>query len=195
MDKSKKAQINALKTLGVFTVDDARRKVGVSQSTLSRWVKNGLIKRVRKGFYLHPAAKIAVDEQDFVVACLKFGPRSAIGGLSALFYYGLIDEVPNQIWILVSPNRVDRNPLYRCLRTKVSLRVGIEKRDSYRMTNLERTLIEAMRFATKIGERVVLQATRKALQEGLTTETKIGQMASELKLRSTLEKYWEAIVS
>jgi len=195
MDKLVKESLDTLRSLGLFTAQDAKRKGHVSQPTLSRWVRDGLINRVRRGFYIHPEADSSPEMQDFVVACLKFGPKSAIGGLSALFHYGLIEQVPNQIWVVVPPTRTDRNNLYRCLRTKTPLRHGIESKDSYRITNPERTLLEAMRFASKIGPRVAIQATRKALQDRLTTETKLGQMADKLKLRSTLEKYWEAIVS
>jgi predicted transcriptional regulator of viral defense system len=195
MDKATKRRIDALKTLGLFTAKDAQKKARISQPTLSRLTKKGVVHRIRRGFYIHSEAKVASENQDFAVACSKFGPKSAIGGLSALFHYGLIEQVPNQIWIVVPPNRTDRNRLYRCLRTKISLRYGVKKKESYRITNLERTLLEAMRFGTKIGPRVAIQATRKALQDGMTSEAKIGQMAGKLKLRGTLEKYWEAIVS
>ena len=61
------------------------------------------------------------------------------------------------------------------------------------MTNVERTLLEAMKFATKIGQRTAIFSARKALREGLTTEKKLAQMASRLKMKNILKKYWEAI--
>ena len=64
----------------------------------------------------------------------------------------------------------------------------------FKITNVERTLLEAMKFATKIGQRTAISATRKALREGLTTEKKLVQMSSRLKMKNTLEKYWEAII-
>lgn len=194
MQKSKPTP-NKLKSIGLFTSREARIKFGVSQPSLSRWLAEGLILRAGRGLYYHPEASVSLETLDFAVACAKFGPKSAIAGLSALFHYQLIDQVPSQIWVLVSPARKDRSPLYRCLRTKTTLRFGINSIGSYRITNLERTLIEAFKFATKIGPRIAIQATRKALRDGITTEKKLGEMAENLKLRNTLEKYWESIVS
>jgi hypothetical protein len=39
------------------------------------------------------------------------------------------------------------------------------------------------------------ESARKALQDGQTTEKKLGEMAKKLKLPAVLQKYWEAVVS
>ena len=100
-----------------------------------------------------------------------------------------------QIWVLAPPDKSDHNSFYRPLRTKNSYVHGIEQRDFYRITNIERTLIEALRFSSKIGPRIAINAARKALQQKMTSESKLGEMAKKMKLRSVLEKYWEAIVT
>lgn len=63
------------------------------------------------------------------------------------------------------------------------------------MTNIERTIIEALRYSSKLGPRLAINAARKALQDNLTTERKLGEMATKLKLRPVIEKFWEAIVT
>lgn len=183
-----------LKKLQIFTAAEAKKKAKVSQPTLSRWLELGIIERVSRGLYLHPECGIAAENIDFIIACKKFGPTSAIAGLSALFHYGLIEQVPQQIWILTPPNRVNTDKKYRCLRTKAASKIGIVDEDNFRITNIERTLLEALKHFTKIGERIALQATRKAIQDGLTTEVKLGKMANSLKFKRILEKYWEAII-
>ncbi len=193
--KNSSATIKRLKKIGMFTADTAAAKLGISQPTLSRWVKAGLIERVGRGLYQHPEADTDIKYLDFAVACATFGPKSAIGGLSALSFYGLIEQVPAQIWIIVAPEKRNSKSLYRCLRTQTSFRYGIEKMNSFYITNIERTLIESLKFASKIGPRIVIQATRKAIQQGLTTEVKLGQMARRLKLHKILEKYWEVVVT
>ena len=184
-----------VKKLGIVTAHQLQEKLGVSQPTLSRWTKNAEILRLSHGFYVHPDYKIPPEELDFAIACAKFGPKSAIGGLSALYHYRLIEQPPAQVWLIVSPSKADRNRLYRNLRTKTTPKYGIDIFKFYRITNVERTVIEALKFAIKIGPRVAINAARKALQEGLTTEKKLGEMAKDLKLQSVLQKYWEAIVS
>ena len=185
-----------LQSMGLFKPDEAQKKIGISQSTLSRWVDKGFIKHVSRGLYLHPQSSVLPEHLDFAIACSHFGPKSAIGGLSALFYYGLIEQAPQQVWLVVPSSRKDESiqRKYKCLRTQTSLRIGIDKKKYFRITNVDRTLLEAMKFATKIGQRTAISSTRKALQERLTTEKKLVQMSSRLKMKNVLEKYWEAIV-
>ena len=61
------------------------------------------------------------------------------------------------------------------------MRVGIDKKKYFKITNIERTLLEAMKFATKIGQRTAISSSRKALRKGLTTEKKLVQISSRLK--------------
>lgn len=185
-----------IQSMGLFKPDEIQKRTGISQSTLSRWVNKGFIKRISRGLYIHPQSTVSPEYLDFAIACSHFGSQTAIGGLSALFYYGLIDLAPQQVWLVVPSSRKDESTQkkYRCLRTKTSLKVGIDKKKYFKITNLDRTLLESMKFASKIGQRTALSSVRKALEEGLTTEKNLGQMSSRLKMRNILEKYWEAIV-
>ena len=185
-----------LKLIGLFKPDEAQKKIGISQSTLSRWAKQGIIRHVSRGLYIHPQSSVLPEYLDFAIACSHFGFKSAIGGLSALFYYGLTEQAPEQVWVIIPSYRKyeSRYKKYKCLRTHTSLTVGIDKKKHFRITNVERTLIEAMKFATKIGQRTAISSARKALRDGLTTEKKLVQISSRLKMKNILEKYWESIV-
>lgn len=185
----------SVKNLGIVTAKKIQKKLGVSQSTLSRWVKSGKILKLSHGFYVHPTFEIPHEELDFAIACAKFGPKSAIGGLTALFHYGLTEQPPAQVWVVVPPLKAYSSPHYRTLRTKTLPTNGIDTFKFYKITNIERSIIEALKFATKIGPRVAINAARTALREGKTTEKKLGEMAKKLKSRSAFEKYWEAIIA
>jgi predicted transcriptional regulator of viral defense system len=182
-----------LSKLGLFTLADAKR-LGVSQPTLSRWAAGGKVRRVSAGLYLHPGADIAADELEFSVACVKFGAESTIGGLTALYDYGLIEQVPQQVWVIVPENVKSSDPLYRCIRARTDPRIGVEDRGSFRITNLERTLVEAFRYSSKIGLRVALRATRTALAQKRTTLQRILRLAKALEFETFVERHWEAIV-
>ena len=185
----------SVKNLGIVTAKQIQKKLTVSQPTLSRWVKSGEILKLSHGFYVHPKFEIPPEELDFAVACAKFGPKSAIGGLTALFHYGLTEQPSAQVWVVVPPLKAYSSPYYRTLRTKTSPTNGIDTFKFYRITSIERSIIEALKFSTKIGPRVAINAARTALREGKTTEKKLGEMAKKLKSRSAFEKYWEAIVA
>lgn len=189
MNKQQEAK---LKKLGVFTLPQAKN-LGLSQQDLSRLVATKRVKRVSRGIYLHPNAELVADV-GFQTAYAKFGPRAAVGGLSALFHYNLAEQVPGHIWVVVPPERKTRAFGYKLIRTKVGLDKGIINEQGYRIVSLERAILEGLKFITKIGERTAVKAARDALAKRQTTELKLGKAAKELGLESVLAKYLEVII-
>lgn len=181
-----------LKKLGPFTLDQAR-EVGISHQELSILVKEEKIHRMQRGIYLHPKANIP-REIDFQIAYKKFGPNSAVGGLSALFHYNLAEQVPKQTWVLVPPEKRVNSKKFRIIRTKTPLNIGIIEGNGYRIVSIERAIVEAFKLASKMGERTAIHACRVAIQQRQTSLKKIGIMAKELGLTSYFNKYSEAII-
>lgn len=181
-----------LKKLIPFTLAQAE-EIGITQQELSRLVKEEKILRMERGIYLHPKANIP-REIDFQIAYKKFGPNSAVGGLTALFHYNLATQVPKQTWVLVPPEKRVTSKGYRLIRTKTPLNIGIIEGNGYRLVSIERAIVEGFKLASKIGERTAIKAARIAIQQKYTTLKKIGVMAKELGLDSYLTKYFEAII-
>lgn len=184
-------QETKIKKLGVFTLAQAEA-LGITQQALSRLVKAGRIKRVGRGIYLHAKATVSQDV-GFQIACAKFGSESAIGGLSALFYYGLAEQVPGQVWVLVPQDKRSMERGYRLIRTKVDLDKEITEKHGYKIATVERAVLEGLKLSSKIGERTAITAARKAIAKRLTTESKLGKAAQELGLETVLARYFEAI--
>lgn len=185
-------QETLLKKLGPFSLSQAE-EIGISQQELSRLVKEEKIERMERGIYLHPKAKVS-REIDFQIACTKFGPKSVVGGLTALFYYNLANQVPQQTWVLVPPEQRSHAKGYRLIRTKTPLDVGVIHGEGFRIVSIERAVAEGFKLASKIGERTAIKAARIAIQQKQTTLKKIGVMAKELSLDAYLTKYFEAII-
>ena len=187
-----KIQKTKLKKLGIFTLAQAN-ELGISQQSLSKLVKQEKIKRVDRGIFLHPEASLG-REYDFQIACAKLGPDAVVGGLSALFYYNLAEQVPQQTWVLVPPSKITSDRSYRLIRTKVPLDKGIVMGSGYKIVSIERAIVEGFKLASKIGERTAIHACRVAIQQRLTTIKKIGMMAKELGLDAYLTNHFEAII-
>lgn len=187
-----KKQESKLKKLGIFTLVQAEQ-IGLPQQELSRLVTAQKIKRISRGIYLHPESELEGDV-GFQIACAKFGPKAAIGGLSALFHYNLAEQVPGHTWVMVPSERKTRESGYKLIRTKVSLDKSIVSEKGYRIVTIERAILEGLKFIKKIGERTAVKAARDALAKRQTTELKLGKVAKELGLESTLTKYLEVIV-
>ncbi len=188
MNKQQEAK---LKKMGIFTRSQAET-MGISHQSLSRLIEDEKIIRVGRGMYLHSNGDLGRDI-DYQVACIKFGSESVIGGVTALFHYNLIDQVPGQVWVLVPPMQTTHSRLYRLVRTKIRLDRWIIKADGYRIVTIERAVLEGLKMAKKIGERTVVQAARVALTTGQTSLGKLGKAAKELGLDSVLTKYFEVI--
>lgn len=180
--------------MGVFSTQEAA-KFGLSKMALSRLVKTEQLHRVRKGFYVHPESKAEPEHYDFVIACHYFGPSALIGGLTALFYHRLIEQVPKKTWVVVPSNQKTTASLYRCIRTKTNPNVGVEEHKGFRISNLERTILEALRYSSKIGATTAIKAARTAIADGRTSEVRLGRLANNLGLRAVFTKYWDAIIA
>lgn len=183
-----------LRDLGIFRTGDAIA-AGVSQPTLSRLAAAGTIIRLEYGLYSHPAADLDLSELDFAIACTRLGEQSVIGGLTALFRHGLTPQVPDRIWVIVPTAVRSTRKLYRILRTANDPTVGVEDHQIYRIAGIERSVVEALQYATKIGLQTAISAARRAIAKGLTTEKKLYAMAKKLDSESTFTKHWEAIVA
>lgn len=189
MDKN---QVPKVKKLGVFTLAQGKA-AGISQQDISRLVaKRGFV-RLGRGIYLHPKASLDKDV-GFQIAYSKFGPESAIWGLSALYHCNLAEQVTGEIWVVVPPEKRTREKGYKLLRTKTGLDKQIVDEKGYRIVTVERAVLEALKFITKIGERTAIKAAREALATRKTTEGKLAKAARELELESVLANYLEVIV-
>lgn len=189
---NKQSFLAKIKNRGLFTLQEAKR-YGVSQSTLSRLVKENLIQRVARGQYVHAECDIDIENIDFAITCKKFGKTAVIGGLTALAHYNLADEIPNRIWVLVKADVRTKESIYRCIRTTINLNHGVVNMGKYRISNIERAIIEGFKFSSKIGLGIVLKAARRALSTRQTTESKLVAQAKRLNLEKYLLKYWEVI--
>lgn len=189
-----KERVERLKSLGVFTPAEAQ-KLKISQPTLSRLVAQGVIVSARRGYYVHPESELTSEHYDFAIAQKRFGKETSIGGLTALSYHGLLDRSPKQIWVIVASPQKTSSKLFRCLRTKLSLKWGVEVHPHYRITGIERTLIDALYFSSKVGLDIALRAMRTAISEKKTTLNKIYALAKKMKVQHLIEKHWEAITA
>jgi len=181
-----------IKKLGVFTLAQGKA-LGISQQELSRLVAAKDLVRLRRGVYLHPDADLDRDV-GFQIAYSIFGPDSAIGGLSALYHYNLAEQVPGEIWVVVPPDKKTRVKGYKLIRTKTRLDQEIVNEKGYRIVSIERAVLEALKYITKIGERTAIKAARESLTKGKTTEAKLARAAKRLGLESVLAKHLEVIV-
>ena len=179
---------------GIFRTADAEAE-GITQQTLSRMAAAGDVVRLGHGLFQHPEAEVDPTEFDYVIACARFGPSALIGGLTALFHYQLINESPSRVWVVVPPSIKTRSPLHRCLRSTHNPQVGVEQHLHFRIATLERAVVEALAYATKVGAMNAVRAARVAISSQRTTETRVYDMAEQLGVSRAVLKHWEALIA
>ena len=155
----------------------------------------GVLVRLDHGLYHHRETEIDLAVIDSITACARTGPDSVIGGLSALFHYGLIPQVPQQIWVMLPHANRNKFSQYRIMRTNHNPKVGVDNGGTYRIVTVERAIVEAFKYASKLGYQTALTAARTALSEGKTSEKKLHETARALGLWPVMVKNWEAITT
>jgi predicted transcriptional regulator of viral defense system len=175
-----------------FTLSQAA-KLGISRYLLGKLVSDGVVELVARGVYR--ASKDDISEEDqFRIAALRVGSPSAICLVSALAHHGLTDTIPKKTWIMVPVSKRTRFSDLKLLRTRnPEWHVGIEKREGYSITTLERTIVDSLCARVRIGTQVATEALRRALQTKKTTLGKIMDMAKQLGVVHRVQPYIEAL--
>jgi predicted transcriptional regulator of viral defense system len=158
-------------------------------------VRSGSLTRLASGVYCFSDQPLEGRDRDYNVACIRCGKDSVIGGTTALFHYGLIEEVPHQIWLMVPKTTRSPASLYRVIRTTHDPKAGVIRIQRYRIATIERAILEGLSYASKIGEEIAISAARKALRTGDLDRKKLYAIAKKMKLLKSLDKYWGAINS
>jgi predicted transcriptional regulator of viral defense system len=190
---SKSASLpSSLNNLSRFSFAQARA-AGLSQAQVARLESGAVIRKIARGIYEVVGRESDPATQDFAIACISLGKQAVIGGLTALFYYGLAEEVPAQLWVLVPPNIYRMRTDYRLIRTKLDLTIGVERHPDFRITSLERTIVDAFIFSSKIGEKIAYRAALRAIRERRTNADKIFRLAKKLGQEEKLAVHAQAI--
>jgi predicted transcriptional regulator of viral defense system len=179
--------------MGTFRASQAL-EAGISQPMLSRLASSGVITRLAHGIYIHSEGAFGV-EQGFSEACARVGLESAIGGLSALFYYGLCEQVPTQTWLVVPSNFRSKHPRFRILHSKLGTEREVDVNDGWRIVSVERSIIEAFVYHTKMGYQTALVAARCAIREAKASPESIYSASARLGVWPLIAKSWEAITT
>jgi len=186
--------LNKLKTKGILKTKELL-KYNISESTLSRLVKNGKLERLSKGFYVHPeSTAIKLEEFDYIFACTKFGKKSVIGGITALYHYGLIDKVPTQTWVIVKKGIRTKDKRFKLINVKKIINEGVIDNLNYKITTIERTIVDAFVYSNRIGLRTAIEVITKAINKKMSSIDKITAIAKKTKQEKALIKNWESII-
>ena len=161
---------------------------------LRRATEEGTLLRLRNGVYaeMSALANNMVDVERIV-------PGGVLCLYSAFAHYGLSTQVPSSFCIAIEAKRKLRLPDYPIIDLyywkKENLEFGITQKDLsgyvLRITDLERTVCDAVKYRNKIGLDVCGEVIDNYLKVDTRNISLLNEYADRLRLRTILTKYLE----
>ena len=167
-------------------------RIGVSRNELNRLLADNTLLRLGRGVYQHASSDLN-DENLFRSATLRIRGPSAVCLISALAHYNLTDEIPKKTWLLVDVNSRSYHKDIRLFRSHhPHWKIGIVNSEGYRITNIERTIVDCLVYQARIGS-IGIEGLKRALREKRTTLAKIVQMADKLQVSHRILQYVQVL--
>jgi predicted transcriptional regulator of viral defense system len=166
---------------------------GITRHYLRKMVREGAIESLCRGVYRVPQPDYSEEDQ-FRSALLRLGEPSAICLVSALAFYHLIDAIPNKVWVMVPFEKRTVCADIKVLRVRnPHWKRGIVTLDGYRITSLERSIVDAFTYARSIGVQMGLEALKTSTRQKKTTFGAVLDMAKSLGADEKVRPYIEAL--
>lgn len=169
-------------------------KLGLGYYEFRKLISEGIIEKVARGVYQN-ASESYSEEDNFITVTSVIGKPCAVCMLSALEYYKLTDHIAKKTWLMVPITKRTSIANIRLFRRKnPKWNIGIENKKTYSITNIERTLVEAVVYRRMLGSDISMAALRKALKDKVTTLDKVWKMAGELGFKNRIKSTIEAFI-
>ncbi|MDQ6911016.1 MAG: type IV toxin-antitoxin system AbiEi family antitoxin domain-containing protein [Actinomycetota bacterium] len=185
--------VERLRPLGVVFHAQEAITAGVSWRDLYRARDQGVILELSRGLYQLREAD-GLDQLDFVVVCAR-APEAMICLVSALAYWDLTDENPNQVDLAVPEGkhrpRIDHPPTRVHVFQAATFDLGradvkIGHTARFAITDRERSVVDAFRLRHRYGEDLAVGGLRRYLRQPRSQPARVIELASALRVRTPL---------
>lgn len=175
-----------------FTYSDVISK-GISHVQFYSLVKSKVLERVQKGIYrFNDYLPLSIEEQ-LRDATQFVSNESAICLSSALSFYGLTDAIILKPWLLVDQSVSSRSKKIQLFRKRdPKWNVGIEKKKGFKITSLERTLVETIAYRNTLTGYDGVYALRKAIFDNKVRLQDLFKIAKKLEYGNRVNDILEA---
>ncbi len=174
---------------------------GIKNYEVAALCKEGVIERIRRGFYQLPQNVLVTDEQ----LLKEMLPRGIICVESALFHYGYSDFSPRK-WSVAVPQtasrtvkRVQEIPLKPYFIQKNFLNLG-KTIDNFNGISLavydrERTLCDCFKYRTKLDNEIFNKAVNAYAIDNNKNLVNLSRYAKEMKLYTKVMNVMEVLLN
>lgn len=174
---------------------------GITASTVSRLVQDGVVARLARGLY--QLADAPIDVNHALAEASKLVPNGVICLTSALAFHGLTDQIPPKIWIAIGLKEWRPKLAYPPVRfarfsdSRLHEDVGYHEIDgvSVPIFDVARTVADLFRYRQTVGVNVALEGLRESLRQKKVKPSEIARQAVKAKVWTVVEPYVSALTS
>lgn len=170
----------------------------LSRTMLSRYVRSGLLVRIRTGVYITPDGLV----DDLFLAGLSV-PYGIFSHGTALFLNGLTDQTPMEPMMTLPQKRVLTNRLrseIKCFYVPDDkLEMGVVKRatpmgNEVLTYDAERTICDLIRSRSRLDDELVLDGLRQYVASSTKDIARLGEYAKRLGVLQSVKKSLEVVL-
>ena len=176
------------------------KKAGIHTRIIARALEQGIIEKIKPGLY--KLSDFPWDEHTGFVDVYMANSSAVICLLSALEYYDLTTFVPAEIQVAVPHNsayfHLDYPPVKVYYFREPLYSSGIEEiktgQGSFKIYSAEKTICDAFRYRSKIGEDIALESLKNYLNRQDSQLNKLLEFARITKVEKVITPYLKAIL-
>ena len=185
---------------GIARTSDFAAK-GISKYEVAAFCKDGVIERIRRGFYQLPHRNNIIEEQ----LIHELLPQGIICVESALFYYGYSDFSPRK-WSIAVPRTATRTvknmeefPMKAYYIQKPFLDIGKSTGNFngviLSVYDRERTICDCFKYRTKLDNEIFNKAVNAYAADEKKNLVNLSKYAKEMKLYTKLMNVMEVLLN
>lgn len=175
-----------------FTLRDVM-SLNITRYAVSKMVNEGFVVKLGHGLYKKTSNRRVDTDYDSSMLEKVFARSRGEGCIclwSALEFYDLVDEFVEQAWIYIPYEKNIRVSEARPIRKrKLDLSVGVSDYESFKITTLERTLIDCFLSKKHISLRDSLEMCKRAISLKKTNIKKLVDMAKAMDCYNQVSEY------
>jgi len=189
-----------VKAGGILRMSEAVR-LGIHRRDLYKLRDEGKLEMISRGlFRLKEVPEPSLP--DFIPAAKKV-PQGVICLISALAFHEITTQIPHFVYLAIPRNAYKPTILHPPMRyfwySEKLLTTGVEKHRidgfTFKIFNIEKTLVDCVKFRNKIGMDIVLEALKMYWRRRKTNINKLMDYAKLFHVEHILRPIMETIIS
>lgn len=198
--KTKKSLRSLRKAGSIFRMSEALC-LGIHRRDLYRLRDEGELEMLSRGLYRFKEGP-EPSHPDFIPAAKKV-PQGVICIISALAFHGITTQIPHFVYLAIPRNAYKPTISYPPMRyfwySEKLLQTGVEVHHmdgfTFKIFDVEKTLVDCVKFRNKIGMDIVLEALKMYWRRGKPNINKLMAYAKLFRVAHILRPIMETIIS